>query len=386
MHPALHVAEIASLIVSYIPPWDSHSLAALARTCKSFSTLSLDELWSIQLGLGNLIQCMPADLWDFTKETNFSNQIVCVLTLKRQLYPEDWDRFKFYARRVRVLAFGLQSPYLRAENIERKRLVRVSSTVLEILRLFGSLHPLFPNLKRLDCSDHHYLLDIKFMPMFLGPKLTHLRLHIHAFDRLASDSVLAHLPSLVPHLRGLEISGCSLPGVRHFGPTDGIPFPTRALSGLNCLETFSSVSDMPLSFQSFAELSSLPRLSSLSLQNGPEARVGTELGRSSDASSDVSSSVKDLRLWTSSTRSSAVLLRAVKYPNLQTVNITAHEKTRRVDLGDFFQTLQDQCSHSALVNINIVLLHASSEEELPSTALQPLYVFHNLETLHQQQT
>ncbi|KAF9812293.1 hypothetical protein IEO21_06267 [Rhodonia placenta] len=102
-------------------------------------------------------------------------------------------------------------------------------------------------------------------------------LSLHASSRLqvmlASDSVLAHLPSLVPHLRGLEISGCSLPG---------------------------------------------------------------------------------------------------------TVNITAHEKTRRVDLGDFFQTLQDQCSHFALVNINIVLLHASSEEELPSTALQPLYVRRNI--------
>lgn len=89
MHPALYVDEIASLIVSYIPLWDSpkrdtHSLAALATTCKLLSMLSLDELWSFQVGLDNLIKCMPADLWDFMWEQKFHD--LRVRTLVRLLY------------------------------------------------------------------------------------------------------------------------------------------------------------------------------------------------------------------------------------------------------------------------------------------------------------
>ncbi|KAF9814426.1 hypothetical protein IEO21_05090 [Rhodonia placenta] len=63
------------------------------------------------------------------------------------------------------------------------------------------------------------------------------------------------------------------------------------------------------------------------------------------------------------------------------VNITACGNSYPVDLGDFCQTLQDQCSHLLLVNINIALLYSNSTKVLPSTALQPLYAFHNLETL-----
>lgn len=166
-----------------------------------------------------------------------------------------------------MLTFGTQSPYLWAENVEQKHPLGVSSQVLEIFRLFGSSYPLFPNFRKLDCSDHRHIINVQFMPMFLGPKLTHLRLHIHASDRRTSELILAHLPILAPHLRGLEISGFSLEGRSKFNTTTCLPFATQTFSGLKCLEMFSCVSDIPLSFKSFVELSSLPQLSSLSLEN-----------------------------------------------------------------------------------------------------------------------
>lgn len=79
MHPCLQSPEIVQLVVGNL--WDGHepdayapivtpmihastrtSLARLARTCRAFQSHALDALWSRQVGIENLLRCMPGSL------------------------------------------------------------------------------------------------------------------------------------------------------------------------------------------------------------------------------------------------------------------------------------------------------------------------------------
>lgn len=59
----LSVSEILSLIAEEAAE-DRRSLVALAQTCHSFCSPALDVLWRSQSGLVNILNCMPADLWE----------------------------------------------------------------------------------------------------------------------------------------------------------------------------------------------------------------------------------------------------------------------------------------------------------------------------------
>lgn len=71
MHQALQIVEIRQMIVESManePELERNpALYALATTCTDFRDPALDLLWRKQKGLGNLIKCMPADLWQLHK-------------------------------------------------------------------------------------------------------------------------------------------------------------------------------------------------------------------------------------------------------------------------------------------------------------------------------
>ncbi|KDQ49973.1 hypothetical protein JAAARDRAFT_74445, partial [Jaapia argillacea MUCL 33604] len=71
--------------------------ASLARTCRSFHEPALDILWKRQYSLKPLWKCLPSDLWDG------KGGGLVVTRPRRKLIPLDWDRFIFYARRIRAL-------------------------------------------------------------------------------------------------------------------------------------------------------------------------------------------------------------------------------------------------------------------------------------------
>jgi hypothetical protein len=72
MHRALRIPEMVHSIVSHLGPeltpesrkGDSMALAALAISCTAFHEFALDALWRYQGTIMNLIQCMPAGLWE----------------------------------------------------------------------------------------------------------------------------------------------------------------------------------------------------------------------------------------------------------------------------------------------------------------------------------
>ncbi|KAF9445524.1 hypothetical protein P691DRAFT_785108 [Macrolepiota fuliginosa MF-IS2] len=69
-------------------------LAALARTCRAWSDIALDNLWHTIFGISSLVRCMPQDLWCLERG---------VLTLRRPLIASDMHVLRKYASRVRVL-------------------------------------------------------------------------------------------------------------------------------------------------------------------------------------------------------------------------------------------------------------------------------------------
>jgi hypothetical protein len=65
MHPALHLVEVVSAIVGHLrpAPWqDSHTLAALARSCRVLSDPALDALWA-EPPIWHLARQMSNDVW-----------------------------------------------------------------------------------------------------------------------------------------------------------------------------------------------------------------------------------------------------------------------------------------------------------------------------------
>ena len=69
MHRCLHVFDIVSIITDFVfalgdSTHDWRSVAALARTCKTFYEPALNTLWRTQIGIEYLIKCMPADAWE----------------------------------------------------------------------------------------------------------------------------------------------------------------------------------------------------------------------------------------------------------------------------------------------------------------------------------
>jgi hypothetical protein len=70
MHHCLEIDEILRLIFEEVSEncrqWGKRdgSLVALALTCRVFSGIALDLLWSAMNTLAPLVMCLPAHLWE----------------------------------------------------------------------------------------------------------------------------------------------------------------------------------------------------------------------------------------------------------------------------------------------------------------------------------
>lgn len=69
-HYCLEIREILDNIFGYLVPYNYRghglgTLAALARTCKTFSEPALDILWYSQDSVVPLISCLPSDALSF---------------------------------------------------------------------------------------------------------------------------------------------------------------------------------------------------------------------------------------------------------------------------------------------------------------------------------
>ncbi|KAL0954918.1 hypothetical protein HGRIS_003850 [Hohenbuehelia grisea] len=218
MHRCLLVPELVNHIIGFISEEISASvrgsdcgqdferteldtLARMARTCRAFSVPALNQLWKKLPWFSPLLKLFPKDCW-FTQRhysRTFPNccRVELLFVQNIQLVREDWERFDYYARRVRSLTVGSKfEPYI----------IGLAS-VLEPLHLAAKV-PKFPRLRELtwasDYSEFPHLND------FLFRSITHLSLTLFQYRASTTpedvhNKIWASLPTRCPKITSMHL-------------------------------------------------------------------------------------------------------------------------------------------------------------------------------------
>ncbi|KAJ7153668.1 hypothetical protein C8R46DRAFT_1357078 [Mycena filopes] len=246
MHSALEIAELIGLICAEVsvssPQWEAkRDLNSMARACRSFSEPALDFLWKDQCGITNVLATMADDLWQIKRYRGG-----LLLHPLRHIRPQDWVRFDFYARRVRVFSWP-DSP---------SPVPGTWPTVFALLAASIPVDHVFPNLKSLSWAavkgSHS-----PFLHLFLSPGLETI-----SMTKLSGDAHLSLLPSLaiyLPRLKSVTISTTTR-------WPQGQSEHTTMIRSLAYLERLNVPS---LDQSAFTHLSELPGLTSFSIREGP---------------------------------------------------------------------------------------------------------------------
>ncbi|KAJ6533498.1 hypothetical protein B0H19DRAFT_1080912 [Mycena capillaripes] len=289
MHHCLQISEIVDLIFAQLDPGiclQASCLAALARTCTTFHDSALDRLWNQQSNILNLIQCMPEDLWE---TTDADGGITATLTPRRALVVSDWDRVLKYAHRIKVLVCDDTT---RADRTRNPTLIWVYST-LQRGEFPGNF--LLPNLEEL-WWYHREATDSSFITLFLGPRITSIRL---------GDRSNGHCPPLDTLLeRCLDLRSVTIHGVDWESPHSAraqLASFVCALPRVEILDVRTTDCETLTYLGQLAPLRTLrvlfPR--SLSIDGIPDRSMfsGLRVARIHDRGLDISASIAFLRTW-----------------------------------------------------------------------------------------
>ncbi|KAJ7435786.1 hypothetical protein B0H11DRAFT_670908 [Mycena galericulata] len=249
MHRCLTITEIRNIICFNLdascvdaegrlldPPHPDNrpALAALARTCTSFSGPALDVLWRTQISLVPLLRCMPEDLFPPYES---QNHYARTWSLTRPIVTADWKRPQGYMPRVKRLSF----------SYDVKRLGK-------ILPVFSLCLPggfLFPNLDVLDFS--HWLQEFAPINIFLAPKLSTIGLRWQVTD--ANLSVFSTLATACPGLTNVTLSlyptslrtdGVSSQFVRELRSVESLSMGTPDVTALEHIGRFPALTELRL--------------------------------------------------------------------------------------------------------------------------------------------
>ncbi|KAF7353343.1 hypothetical protein MSAN_01522600 [Mycena sanguinolenta] len=151
------------------------SLYSLAQVCRIFSDPALDLLWARQNTLGNILLCMPMDLWQVTGAGRRR-----FFRARRAIEPQDWVRFHVYAPRIRFLSLS---------NFRFDVAEDTWSPVFEMLSAAIDTPHIFPNLRMIwwSVTDPWF----SYVHLFLCPTIKSLVLR-----GLKTPAHLALLPTL----------------------------------------------------------------------------------------------------------------------------------------------------------------------------------------------
>ncbi|KIJ19810.1 hypothetical protein PAXINDRAFT_166033 [Paxillus involutus ATCC 200175] len=216
MHRALVVPEILLIIFNSITDDLDNplraTLAAVARTCRSFQSPAEGILWSELRSIQPLYPILPAEVRK--KETQ-----TWTLT-RRTLSGSNWSRFMERASRVRVLtehslyrfvdregylsvfcAMGLQrKPFLLTPNLRKLRWKTPCRDIFPAIHLF-----LGPSLLSLEIDVTVFIDHVTPIPTFGNacPKLKHIKITGNG------RSIAAEISSIIRGLHLLETASCS---------------------------------------------------------------------------------------------------------------------------------------------------------------------------------
>ncbi|KAJ7049623.1 hypothetical protein C8F01DRAFT_727007 [Mycena amicta] len=260
MHNCLCIAEVLDNIFGHLGGLDYHerrSLAAVARTCKTFTDPALDVLWAEQSNLENLLKCLPSNCWqeiEFSGTWEFPFTTIKIL---RPLEADDWLHVWQHRRRVRRLtlySWGSSAPQ--------------ATLVKEIERSLPTA--LFPNLRQLVWWPNEEFftaeLIIRCLRLLLSPRLASLRLRIGALMSTSEIALLSALDTALPTLRCLDIFAAN------HSSGYSASFSAMALK----LSTHLEELDLPtIDIAALRYLSVLPELSTLTLYSPRVGDIGT---------------------------------------------------------------------------------------------------------------
>ncbi|KAL1728713.1 hypothetical protein EV714DRAFT_214429 [Schizophyllum commune] len=179
----MHICEELRQTESWV------TLAALASTSSATSQPALDSLWKEQDAVAPLVLTFPQ--CEVVQQKHELRSLV-----RRFISQASWDRSQTYARRVRVLRLGPASHWSLGDDG-----LGVTAETLKVLMLRAGGSPVYPNLQELDLHDMDANLQ-SFIPMFVGPALTKLRLRPSAY--LEYLFMMGSLPSRCPQLATFE--------------------------------------------------------------------------------------------------------------------------------------------------------------------------------------
>ncbi|KAJ7168709.1 hypothetical protein C8R46DRAFT_1268164 [Mycena filopes] len=355
MHPALEIAELVGLICAEVSV-SSHQqretkrdLNSMARACRSFSEPALDFLWKDQPGMTNILATMADDLWQ-----KRHGGVVIVL---RPIKSQDWVRFDFYARRVRVFSWP-----------DSSRLV--SDTWTAVFSLLAASIPvdhLFPNLKSLSWTAVGQAYS-PFLHLFMSPDLETISMR-----RLSGDAHLSLLPSLAihsPRLKSVTIFTTRQP--------QGQSEHTTMIRSLVYLEKL----DVPSLDQSaFTHLSELPGLTSFSIRVGPHF---VPVHGPSDT--PTFPALRQISLPNTPPAFLFVLLTMISARSLRSFHVVTSSSPTRAETTRLYALLA-ACSHPhEFTDVSVETQPSPApffgtqilDEPIPTTALLPLLQFRNL--------
>ncbi|KAJ6486297.1 hypothetical protein DFH09DRAFT_1291589 [Mycena vulgaris] len=331
MHRGLSVPEVVQLICAQFatgalnPLSDAaeHDLSVLARTSRTFLNPALNVLWSHQNTILNLLRCMPADVWDVTKEKieAYGATVTTHIRLQRTIVSSDWERPLFYGHRVRSFN-GLMDLLLK------------DTAFFETLTLCLPGDFIFPNLQTMDWypqlpeTFHH-------VHLFLTPTLK--QLFLSSIKTISHLSVLSNLAVKCPALTTVTIKAHNMDDL-------ALPIISSFVRELRHIESL----DVPgLDEAAIAYLAQLPGLRSLGLHS---AETPNPFFQSSGSSVDFPA----LTHLTTPTMEAAIALLAI-LPNrpLQTLSINRTPIHCTHIARQFYSALEKRCSHSSLRALNI---------------------------------
>ncbi|KII91573.1 hypothetical protein PLICRDRAFT_28183 [Plicaturopsis crispa FD-325 SS-3] len=344
MHHCLNVAEILKIVFDYVfddAVTGASSVLAGALACKAFQGPAFDVLWHTQPSMIHLVKCMPADLWDNTGKRHYRR----VLVFRRALIPSDWERFNFYAPRIRKLGFPATQ--------ERKPEALLSS-VYRSLSIFKSQHPLLPNLRQLRWSGED-VDSFPYIHLFLSHKLTCFESRLLVLDPERSvDMLLMGLKRSSPFLQTLNLSGWS-PSA--FKADVAIAFSDLVchLDGLKTLSCGSSL----LSDDAVLHLANSPELLVLHTSNKASQlyHAITEPIRFLP-SLEPFSVLQQISLPAHNLRDVSILLQHIHSRSLESLSVAHLEHPDESEIRNCFELLDTDIMQSSLRSIRIYREHA----------------------------
>ncbi|KAJ7143956.1 hypothetical protein C8R44DRAFT_864961 [Mycena epipterygia] len=183
MHRSLSLPEIVGHIFAQVrePPYDArdtHSLAALARTCTAFLDSALNYLWESQDTIANILGCFPAGVVRKVANQDGSTIDCCAL---RSMSPTDWERPLFYSFRVKRLDMWQRATWLARTSLSES-----------ICSNWPGGH-LFPNLEalalRLGYEDENPVRTTHWIDFLFSPRIKELDLDFGPSVALLSEVV-----------------------------------------------------------------------------------------------------------------------------------------------------------------------------------------------------